>query len=450
MKASTSNRRQFLGTTAAAGSLLASRPQAQAPVSRPAGKPAVLGGTPVRSKPFPSWPVTDQTEEKALLDVLHGGTWFRGDGKTVDRFEAEYARVMGSRHCLATANGTSALITSLAGMGVGPGDEVIIPPYTFIATLNAVLIRFALPVFVDVDRETFQIDPGKIEAAITDRTAAIIPVHIGGSAADMKSILEIGRRRKVPILEDACQAHFGEWEGKKLGSLGAAGCFSFQASKNLNSGEGGAILTDDESLAEKCFAFHNNCRPRRINSLNFTYLGPAGANLRLTEFQAGLLLAQMTRTEKQARSRNRNALYLTKLLEAIPGIRPARLYPGNSRSAWHLYMFRYEPEKFAGLTRSRFLKALRAEGVPASSGYAPLQRDPLLKEAIGSKAFRMLYPEQRLKQWWERNQCPANDQVCEEAVWFTQTMLLGEQSDMDQIAEAVAKISRHAGDLLKI
>ena len=445
-----SNRRQFLKSATATGPIVTSLPWSERPMVQSGGKPAAIGGAPVRTRPFPSWPVTDQTEDKALLDVLHHGKWFRGDGKVVDQFEQEYARVMGVKRCLATANGTSALITSLAGLGVGPGDEVIIPPYTFIATLNAVLIRYALPVFVDSDAETFQIDSRKIEAAITDRTAVIMPVHIGGSAADLKSILEIGKRRRLPVVEDACQAHYGEWEGHKLGSLGTTGCFSFQASKNLNSGEGGAILTNDEALAEKCFAFHNNCRPRRSSGYNFQYMGYSGANLRMTEFQAGLLLAQMTRVERQSQTRNQNALYLTGLLEKIPGVKPARLYPGCTRSAWHLYMFRYDREKFAGLSRSQFLKALRAEGIPASGGYEPLNKEALLKDALGSKAFRSIYPEQRLTQWGEQNRCPENDKLCQQAVWLTQTMLLGDKNDMEQIAEAVSKISRHAGDLLKL
>ncbi len=444
------NRRQFIGSAVGTGVMMASAktdPLIAAPSA--ADKPAILGGTPVRKMPFPSWPITDQKEEKALLDVLHNGKWFRGDGKIVELFEKTYAQQMGSRHCLATANGTSALITSLAGLGIGPGDEVIIPPYTFIATLNAVLVRYAMPVFVDSDRQTFQIDAQKIEAAITSRTAVLMPVHIGGSAADLNSVLAIAKRKNLPVIEDACQAHYGEWEGKKLGSLGTTGCFSFQASKNLNSGEGGAILTNDDTLIEKCYAFHNNSRPRKSSGYNFQYMGHSGANLRLTEFQANLLLAQMTRTEAQANRRNQNALYLAQLLEKIPGVSPAHMYAGCTRNAWHLFMFRYDSDQFSGLTRSKFIKALGAEGIPASSGYQPLNKESFLMETMQSKAYRSIYPEKMLKEWQERNRCPENDKVCNEAVWFTQTMFLGEKSDMDQIAEAIVKIHRSAADLLK-
>ena len=168
---------------------------------------------------------------------------------------------MGTTHCVATANGTSALIASLGALDIDPGDEVIVPPYTFIATINAVLLHYALPVFVDTDPATFQIDATKVEAAITDRTRALLPVHLGGNVADLDTLLAIASQHKLPLIEDACQSHLAEWKGKKVGSLGAAGCFSFQVTKNLPSGEGGAIITSDPELAARCYAFHNNGRP---------------------------------------------------------------------------------------------------------------------------------------------------------------------------------------------
>lgn len=449
------SRRGFM--TAAAGAAVATSatrvaaaPQgAPAPAVFAAGaeKPALLGGPPVRSTRFPSWPVVDEREEKALSDVLHSGKWFRLDGQTVDRFEEAYARLTGARHCIATVNGTSALYASLAGLDVAPGDEVILPPYTFIATLNVVFLQYALPVFVDSDPETFQMDARKLEAAVTERTTVIMPVHLGGNACDLDAILEIAGRKKVPVLEDACQAHLGEWRGRKVGTLGAAGCFSFQASKNLNSGEGGAILTSDDALYDRCWAFHDNCRGRRGRPA--PPLGGRGANLRLTEFQAGLLLAQMTRLEEQTKTREENARYLTQRLREIPGILPAKMHEGCTRNAYHLYMFRYQPESFAGLGRERFLKALSAEGIPCSSGYTPMNRQPYVAATLASKAYQRLYPKEILAGWEERNRCPANDRLCEEAVWLTQTMLLGPRQDMDDIVAAVQKIHASAAELAK-
>jgi dTDP-4-amino-4,6-dideoxygalactose transaminase len=412
-----------------------------------AQKPAQLGGTPVRTAPFPDWPVIDAREDKALLEVLHGRKWYRGSGETVTRFEKAYAELTGARHCIATANGTSALLTSLAGLDVGPGDEVILPPYTFVATLNVILLQYALPIFVDSDIETSQIDAGKIEDAVTDRTTALLPVHLGGNPADLDKTMEISRRRKIPVIEDACQAVMGEWRGRKLGTVGTTGCFSFQASKNLNSGEGGAILTDDDEVADRCYAFHNHSRPRRRGG--FAYGSSRAANLRLTEFQAGLLLAQMTRLEGQAKTRDENAAHLTAELSEIPGIRPARMYEGCTRNGYHIYMARYEAEKFAGLPRATFIKALRAEGIPCSGGYRPLNKEALIQATLETRAYQRIYPPEVLAAWEERNRCPVNDQLCEEAVWFGQTMLLGPRSDMDDIATAIRKIHAAAADLAR-
>jgi dTDP-4-amino-4,6-dideoxygalactose transaminase len=411
-------------------------------------RPAVLGGAKAHPAQFPSWPVFDQTEERAVLETLRSGKWYRGNGKNVVRFEDEYARLTGAKTCLATVNGTSALFTSLNAMGIEPGDEVIVPPYTFIATVNVVLRQHALPVFVDTDPETFQMDAGKLEAAITPRTRAIVPVHLGGNVCDLDRILAIAARHGVPVLEDACQAHLAEWRGRKVGTWGQAGCFSFQASKNLNSGEGGAIITNDEDLRERCFAFHNNGSGFRSIGSNFTY-NSTGCNLRMTEFQAALLTSQMTRIEAQAKKRSENAGYLTGLLKQIPGIAPASMYPGCTRNAYHLYMFRYDRQQFANLPRSAFLKALNAEGVPSMGGYSPLNTQPFLKNALHSRGYQRIYSADAITAWEERNHCPSNDRLCEEAVWFVQTMLLAPRSSMDAIADAIRKIQKHAAELAK-
>jgi dTDP-4-amino-4,6-dideoxygalactose transaminase len=380
------------------------------------------------------------------MEVLQKGLWCRIDGTYADRFEEAWARTLGAKYCLATASGTTALATSLNALDIGPGDEVLVPPYTFVATVNVVLIQHALPVFVDTDPETFQMDAGKIEAAITDRTRCILPVHLGGSPADMDTIPAIARKHKLPVLEDACQAHLSEWRHRKVSTLGALGCFSFQASKNLNSGEGGAILSDNENLMQACRSFHNN--GRGAAGPGFSYVRN-GSNHRMTEFQAALLLEQLSRLEEQSRVREQNAEYLTKQLGEIPGIAPARMYEGCTRNAYHLYMFRYDSERLAGLPRAQFLKAMQAEGIPCSGGYSPLNKEPFLKNTLESRAYRFIYSEKEISGYEARNHCPANDKLCEEAVWFFQTMLLGSKSDMDQIAEAVRKIHSHAAELAK-
>ncbi|MCS7024998.1 MAG: DegT/DnrJ/EryC1/StrS family aminotransferase [Bryobacteraceae bacterium] len=434
------NRRTFLTSSAAWSATVSVHALPAA-----TGKPALLGGEPARRSAPASWPVFGDSEERALLGVLRSGKWYRGNGRMVARFEEAYARLTGAKHCLAVANGTSALLTALSALGVGPGDEVILPPYTFVATLNVVLEKFALPVFVDSNRETFQMDARKLEAKITPRTRAILVVHMAGGAADLDTILAVARKHQIPVIEDACQAHLAEWRNRKVGTWATAGCFSFQASKNLNSGEGGAILTGNTELFHKCSAFHSNGRNWHAPAEGYQH---TGLNLRMTEFQAALLISQMERLEQQSRLRESNAAYLNFLFNQIPGIRPARLHDGCSRHAWHLYMFRYEKNHFHGLPRAQFLKALNAEGIPASAGYRPLNKEPLIASALRSPGYQRLFSEAERKSWSERNQCPENDLLCEEAVWLTQNLLLGSREEMEAIAAAIVKIQRHAKELV--
>jgi dTDP-4-amino-4,6-dideoxygalactose transaminase len=436
------SRRGFMAATSAVGVGLTLTSTAAA-----ADKPALLGGKPVRTKGYSSWPLVTEADEQAVTEVVHSGRWYRN--RSVEQFEQAYAEMNGAKCCVAVSSGTSALYASLGGLGVGPGDEVIVPPYTFVATVNVALLHYAMPVFVDSDRATFMMDPRKLEAAITERTAAIIPVHIGGSPADLDSILAIAKKHNVPVIEDACQAHLGRWRGRNLGTWGTSGCFSFQVSKNLSSGEGGAILTNDEQMASKCFAFHNNCRQRKTAGYNFTYVGGRATNVRMTELQGALLLSQLPRIEARAQTRSANADYLSSMLREIPGILPARLYEGATRSAYHLYMFRYDPAQFANLPRAKFLRALSAEGIACSSGYGPLNKAGFIHNALQTRPYQRVYGKAAIETWAERNQCPENDKLCDEAVWFTQTMLLGPRSDMDQIVAAVRKIRAFAPQLAK-
>ena len=436
-------RRGFLAAAPVAGAAMTPR-KAGASTDRP----ALLGGKRVRTEGFPSWPVFDQREEQALVEVLRSGRWFRGYGdaaRTIPRLEQAYARLTGARFCLATSSGTGALHTSLGALGVGPGDEVILPPYTFVATLNVILNVYALPVFVDSDLETAQVDARKIEAAITERTVAMIPVHLAGNVADLDTIMTVARKRKVAVVEDTCQSHLAEWRGRKAGTFGATGCFSFQASKNLNCGEGGAILTNDEDLYEKCYAYHWNGGARSPKFSDLMH----GTKFLPSEFQAALLLAQMTRLEEQAKTRGQNGQYLTSLLREIPGIAPARMYEGCTRNAYHGFIFRYQQEQFAGLPKAKFLKALSAEGIPASSGYTPLNKKRYLKNALDSRGYRRIYSKEQIARLEERNQCPVNDRLCEETVWIMPSVLLAGRSDMEQIAEAMRKIHAHASELAR-
>ncbi len=269
---------------------------------------------------------------------------------------------------------------------------MIVTPYTFIASITAIMMHFALPVFVDIDPETFQIDPAKIEAAITDRTVAILPVHIGGNVANLDAILAVAKKHKLPVIEDACQAHLAEWRGRKVGTWGTTGCFSFQVTKNLPSGEGGAVLTNDRDLAERIFAFHGNCRARTVASFNFTYMPTRAANFRMTEFQGALLDAQMTRLEQNARKRHDNAKYLTGLLGQIPGIVPVKMYEGCTRNAWHLYMLRYQAEEFANLRRRSFCRPSMPRASPAAAATRPSPGNRFLRRPSAPAAPGGCFP----------------------------------------------------------
>ena len=456
MSKSKYSRREFVKINSMAGLgatvALGVAPTLIANCSSDTGTPAILGGQAVRTKEWPGWPIWNpETDEKQILEVLRSGVWSRAG--VVTEFEKKWAEAIGTKRCLAVVNGTNAIIAALINLGIGGGDEVIVPPYTFIATIAAVLQTGAMPVFVDTDQETFQIDAEKIEAKITPRTRAIVPVHILGLPANMERIMAIAKKHNLLVVEDACQGWLAEINHKKVGSFGNAGCFSFQNSKNIPIGEGGAIVSDDDEFMDRCYSYHNYGNPYG------TVVGDigsgtiiAGTKLRMAEYQAAIGLAQMQRLEGQTTKRNENAAYLQSQLKKIPGILPYKLYKNVTRAAFHLFPFRYKKEEFEGLTRGDFLKALSAEGIPCSGGYTPLNKMPFLANAFKTKNFQKMYPPEMLdyNKYMEQNQCPVNDNLCEEAVWFAQSMLIAEKSDMDDIVTAIKKIHANAGKLKKV
>ncbi|WP_019987331.1 DegT/DnrJ/EryC1/StrS family aminotransferase [Rudanella lutea] len=436
-------------------SLLTQAAPAPAPIgpfSHSVAEPlALLGGKPVRAKEWPTWPIwKSETDEKQLLDVIRSGVWSRAN--VVTEFETKWAATVGSKRCLSVVNGTNALVASLAQFNIRGGDEVLVPAYTFIGTVAPVLATGAMPVFVDIDPETFQIDPAKIEAKITPRTRAIIPVHILGLPVDMKKVLAIAKKHNLVVIEDACQAHMAEIDHQKVGTFGDAGCFSFQNSKNMAIGEGGAIVSNNDAFMDRCFSYHNYGNPYGTVS-GVIGIGTLiqGTKLRLTEYQAAIGLALLKRLDAETTTRNENAAYLKAKIEKIPGIVPYKLYADVTRAAFHLFPFRFHQNEFKGLSRELFIKALTAEGVPCLKGYAPLNKMPYLDDTFKSKNYQKMYPKEMLdfKAYLDRNQCPQNDRICnEEAVWLTQNMLLGTRQDMNDIARAIEKIYTQADKLM--
>jgi dTDP-4-amino-4,6-dideoxygalactose transaminase len=355
---------------------------------------------------------------------------------------------LGAKRCLATASGTTALTVSLHVVGVDAGDEVIVSPYTFIATYNGVLIHKALPVFADTNPETLTMDPASIESRITERTRAIVPVHIYGMPCDMDPINAIAKKHNLAVVEDACQAWLAEYKGRMCGTLADLGCFSFQNSKHIPSGEGGAITGNSDDLVDRCHAFHN-CG---LGTGTFQGNGyfTRGNNFRMQHFQAAMLLQQFDKLVKETEIRRENADYLTANLKEIPGITPARL-PNDSRAVWHLYPLRYDAEQFNGLQRARFIEALQAEGVPCSEVYHEQYYDGLLDEAINSRSYQRLFGAERLKAYRDSfHELAGNRQVCSTTVCLFQNMLLGKRSEMDQVIEAIRKIQVHSEALAKV
>ena len=398
---------------------------------------AINGGKPVRTKDFPKWPIITQSDEKNLLAALRGGNWGLR-GSMLDKFEKEFAKFTQAKYAITVTNGTAALEVALRGVGVKAGDEVIIPPYTFIATASAVLTVNAVPIFVDIDPQSYLIDPGQIEAAITPRTAAIIPVHIAGLPCDMDKIMRIARKHKLAVIEDACQAHGAEWKGRRVGAIGDAGCFSFQSSKNLTSGEGGACVSDDRKIFERMWSL-KNCG--RIPKGAFYEHHVLGWNMRMTEFQAAVLLSQMKRLPAQMKRRDENGAYLSQLLGEIEGIEPQKWTKGATRHAYHLYIFRYDKKAFGGVPRQRFIRAMAAEGIECSAGYVPLYQEPMFVVDPAVHVFAGKVDYTKVK-------CPVCEHACaEEAVWLYQRLLLGTKRDMEDIARAIRKIQDNVDEL---
>ncbi len=447
MKPSRLTRRQFVAATSVGTvATVAGATAAKASVRRAPSPLAVHGGKPVRSAGFSRWPLWDrQHDEAQVLEVLRSGVWSRSH--VVAEFEKRYAELIGTKRCLATTNGTMALVTALNALEIGVGDEVLVGPYTFVATLDAIFLAGALPIMVDTDPETFQVNPDRMEAKITPRTRAILPVHIYGLPADMDRINALARKHDLLVVEDACQAWLAEWKGKKCGALGDLGCFSFQNSKHLTCGEGGALLGDDDRVMNRAFSYHDFGRPYQETERWPSGNVRLGTKCRMAEFQAAILLAQMTRLEEQTRRRWENANYLTSKLQGIPGITPHKLYDGVTRAAYHIYPLRYHEDEFGGVSRARFLEALRAEGIPCSGGYGRLNREPFFENTLNSRNFQRMYSRAQLDHCREMNECPDNDALCEQAVCLFQNLLLGTREDMDDIADAVVKVYEHREQL---
>jgi dTDP-4-amino-4,6-dideoxygalactose transaminase len=404
--------------------------------------PALIGGTPACRDAWPVWPVRDEEEESRLLAVLRGGNWWYGE--RVADFEQAFAEFQGASHGVTCTNGTTAIEMALRAVGVVEGDEVIVPPYSFIATASAVVTVGALPVFADIDPTTLCLDPDDVARRISPRTRAVIPVHVAGRMADMPRINELAEQHGLAVLEDAAHAWGSQLQGRGAGTWSRCGTFSFQVTKNITAGEGGILVTDDKELAELCRSFTHCGRTKDSAWYDHNLLG---SNLRMTEFQAAILLAQLTRLPAQVDRRQCNAAQLDAALADVPGLRLLAPAPLMTRRSYHMYIFRLD-EAALGLTRTQFLRALQAEGVPASEGwYRPLYHNGVFQNAHVGPPHGIRGPMAGKGVDYRNVACATCEQVCRDAVWIPQHVLLADESRMRDVAQAIHKVAAHADAL---
>lgn len=410
-------------------------------------KLAINGGEPVRKEEFPGWPFFGEEERKNLLDVFDSGGW--SSAKWVERFEQEFAEFQDAKHGIACNSGTMSLAIALIGAGIGAGDEVLVPPYTFVASVSCILKVNAVPIFVDVDPDTFNLDAEKVEAAITDKTKAILPVHFAGLPADMDRLNEIAEKHGLKIIEDAAHAWGTKWNGKGAGALGDAGGFSFQMSKNITSGEGGIVLTDDDTLAAQARGFRDVGR-----GLDDPWYGHflLGVNLRMTGLQAAILCGQLGRLEGQVLAREQNGKLLDEGLGAIDGVQILRSDDRCTRRSYHLYCCRFDEEAFDGLTREQFFKAVQAEGVFFYGGYSePLYKQSLFQKSGDGPSFCPISCPYYGKKVDYASLClEGAETVCKTAMWLRQSILLGSEQDMQDIIDAAAKVRENVDEARKL
>jgi dTDP-4-amino-4,6-dideoxygalactose transaminase len=423
---------------------------------------AINGGPRLRTQPFHPWPVVEERDVQAVADVVRSGDWgrLRPGATRTQEFEQRFAAYQDCVHGLCVTSGTAALEVALVSSGVEIGDEVIVPPYTFIATATAVLQIGAVPVFVDVDPETYNLDPALIESAITDKTRAIIPVHFGGLPADMDAVNAVARKHGLRVIEDAAHAHGGIHACGKLGSLSDVAAWSFQASKNLTSGEGGCVTTNDGAIYTKAVLYHDFWRSaiRREEDAEFhagrVTFPVLSWNYRMTELCGALLLSQLDRLEGWAARRAANASYLATRLAEIEGLSNVRVDPFVVRNAVHVFLFKYtHPEAFKGVERQRLAKALVAEGIPVSMGYgSPVYKQPIFQRALDGAlrgGFPLTGSHYGRDMDYQAVHCPQAERLCaEHTLWIGQPPFLGSKQDMDDIAEAFVKVKTHADELI--
>ena len=422
-------------------------------------KLALLGGKPIRPKPFPAYPVIGEEEKRAVMEVLDSGQLstfsasrqgFLG-GRKIQAFEAAFAEYHGVRHAIAVNSATSGLHAALAACEAGPGDEVIVPPYTFTATATAVLHHNAIPVFADVDPVTFCMDPAQLEKAITPRTKAVIPVHLLGHPADMDAILAIARRHGLKVIEDCAQAPGARYKGRLVGTMGDCGVFSFQETKNMATGEGGMVITNDPELAERARMVRNHGEAVIAGEPRKYLTSAIGWNYRMTEIEAAIGMVQLKKLDAMNGARHELAAYLLEALSVHAGITCPREAPFIDH-VYHVFGMRYD-DSAIGVPRERFIEALIAEGIPMSPGYPrPLYHNPLFQDrlAYGKQGCPFTCHLYGGTVSYAKGLCPVAEDLCaRSALWTFVVRPPATIRDMKDIVAAFEKVLENSASLTK-
>lgn len=391
---------------------------------------AIKGGEPYKKKEFPKWPKHDEREIELITEVVNSGNWWRMSGDKVETFEKKFAELQGTKYCLGVTSGTHAIELSLSALGIGKGDEVIVPAFTFISTASAVIYCNATPILVDVDSETFCMIPEAFEKAITPKTKAVIPVHMAGHACDMDKICDIAKKHGIKVIEDAAHGHGGEWNKKRLGSMGDISIFSFQNGKLMTCGEGGCVVTNSKELYDEAFLMHGVGRPKYDRLYQHLVIG---SNYRMSEFHAAILLAQMERIESMNKIREENAVYLDRLLKEVEGIKPQGRRKEATIITHYMYMFYYDSNAFNGLSRQDFVDAMIAEGISAFISF------PVLSDTI---FFNEQNFGKRIEAYDYENEADLTNarRIAKDVVWLPHSTLDGDKQDIEDIVGAIKKI----------
>ena len=409
---------------------------------------AILGGSKIRTQPYPAWPVWDQRDIDAVTDVIKSGRWggYPYPGPKTAELAKKFAEMQGGGYAVPMANGTVTMEVALRAAGIGWGDEVIVPAYTFQATASAPMSAGAIPVIVDIDPDNYCLDPKAAEKAITPKTKAIIPVHLGCNMADMDAIMALAEKYGLIVIEDCAHAHGAKWNGRGAGTIGHFGSFSLQSSKTLTTGEGGILLCRTPELAAKAASIIDCGRPHALgggaedDSMEYQ----VGGNFRLSEIAAALALVGIERFPAQAKQRESMADYMDEALSEIPGIRLLKRDPRHSTRSFYRYIFAIDPEQF-GMEHDLLVGALDAEGIESWTGYEAMNNYTLFQPQKSRLAVPNAFPEYFD---FKNMKLPAAERACEhEAVWLDEAIFRSGQQGVDDAVRAIKKIQANAKEL---